>query len=170
MKLNDAYPGKYLKAGDVSETGDVFTIKGCEMEELGQGADKQIKPVLYFEDEEKGFVLNKTNFKTIVELTGQGDSDDWAGVEVTLFTTEVQFGADMVESIRVKKKVNRSPATSTKAAAATASVKESKPELDALVASSKNLGNKKATPEVEATEATEPKGETGTPDDDDPPF
>lgn len=120
MKLNDAYPGKYLKADDVSETGDIFTIASVELEELGQGAEKQVKPVVYFEEDEKGLVLNKTNFKTICEVTGQGDSDDWAGHQITLYQTEVQFGGDMVASIRVKKKVNRNPAN-TKTAAASAS-------------------------------------------------
>lgn len=123
MKLDDVFPGKYLKASEISEEGETFTISSVELEEVGQGADKQVKPVVYFEETDKGLVMNKTNFKSFAEVTGEGDSDGWPGHQVTLFATQVDFSGKSMEAIRVKKRVARTPAAAGKAASATAAAK-----------------------------------------------
>ena len=37
-----------------------------------------------------------------MKATGKEDSDDWVGEKVTLYSTEVQFGREMVEAIRIR--------------------------------------------------------------------
>jgi hypothetical protein len=104
MKLSDLFPSNYLKADDVPEEGLVVTIKGCELAELGQGKDKETKPVLAFKELEKGLVCNKTNCATIHKLTGSDNTDDWVGHKIRLITLEVDFQGNLVNSIRVSSK------------------------------------------------------------------
>jgi hypothetical protein len=104
MNINDAFPSKYLKASDLPDEGSqAFTIEKIEIEEIGRNKEK--KPVIYFEEGHKGLVCNKTNARTIAKLLGSEDSDDWTGKIISLFRAEVEFGGEMVESIRVRPKV-----------------------------------------------------------------
>lgn len=112
MKMSQMYPSKYLKADELGDQDHTFTISKIVIEELGQGAEKESKPVIYFKEIEKGFVMNKTNAGTITKITGSDDTDDWAGKKITLFATEVQFGPDMVLSIRAR--LPRAPAQTLK--------------------------------------------------------
>lgn len=100
MNINDAFPSNYLKASDLGETQPVVTIDRVEVEPVGRG--REMKPVIYFAGKQKGMVLNKTNSKKIAEIAGSPDTDDWHGVAVKLFATEVDFQGETVEAIRVK--------------------------------------------------------------------
>ncbi len=102
-KTGDMYPSRYLKASDCEDGDITLTIKEIRQERIGQGRDADDKWILFFEEEEKGLVLNKTNTNTIAKLYGD-DTDDWDGKQVTLFSTEVSFQGDMVEAIRVRSK------------------------------------------------------------------
>lgn len=116
MNINNLFPSKYLKAADLPEDEAVsYTIAKIKLEEIGK--DKDNKPVIYFQGEDKGFVANKTNCRTIASALGSDEVDDWVGKTIRLYRTEVEFQGDMVESIRVKRKpgtngskaVNQSP-------------------------------------------------------------
>lgn len=111
MKLADVFPSNYLAASDFDED-TVRTIQRVEEEILGQGKDAQKKAVIYFDEDDKGMVCNKTNFKTIASLHGD-DTDDWIGKQITLYATEVPFGDKMVMSVRVRLKAPR-PASQAK--------------------------------------------------------
>lgn len=103
MNINDAYPSKYLKASDLPEDGSqAFVIEGVSIEEIGKEREK--KPVIHFEDSGKSFVCNKTNANTIAKITGTQEMDEWVGKTINLYRAEVEFGGEMVESIRVKLK------------------------------------------------------------------
>lgn len=107
MNIDQAFPSKYLKASDLPEEGTTaFQIEDVKIEEIGK--EKQQKPVIYFQDEDKGFVVNKTNCNTIAKLLGSREMDDWKGRPIKLYRTEVQFGDEMVESIRVSIKTGKS--------------------------------------------------------------
>lgn len=101
MNINDAFPSKYLKASDLPEEGtQSFTIEKVEIEEIGR--DKERKPVIYFEEDHKGLVCNKTNARTIAKVLGTEEFTDWTGGKINLYRAEVEFQGEMVESIRVK--------------------------------------------------------------------
>jgi hypothetical protein len=106
MKVSEMYPSKWLRASDVEDGDLVLTIREVRQEEIGQGSQTDEKWVVYFEEEEKGLVLNKTNTNTIAKLYGN-DTEDWIGQPITLFATEVSFQGDMVEALRVRSKPPR---------------------------------------------------------------
>lgn len=118
-KVNKMFPSKYLKADEFTEDGQVLTIRTVKEERIGQGKDADDKWVLYFDEVEKGLVLNKTNTGIIADLYGD-DTDEWEGKLVTLYATEVQFQGEMVDAIRIKKRAPRP-------AAAAAGKKSEKP-------------------------------------------
>jgi hypothetical protein len=101
MKSGDVYPGRFLKAEDLTESDLTLTIKECKMEKFEQTGDE--KPALYFTEMDKGLIVNKTNWKRLVEETGEEDSDNWPGKKVTLTIVEAEFKGDVVSAIRIKK-------------------------------------------------------------------
>ena len=111
MKINDVYKSNYLKSSDVTETPTSYTIKDATVEQIGQNKDEKI--VIYFVGNDKGFVVNKTNAKTISKVLGSDDTDDWAGKAIKLYLAEVTFKGELVEAIRVSLK----PGSVTEAAA-----------------------------------------------------
>lgn len=98
MKRSDLFPSKYLSAADLDGREPVVTIEKVVMETLGD----ERKPVAYFKGKEKGLVLNKTNFSTIEDISGEEDTDNWAGTSVKLITVKVEFQGKRVPAIRIE--------------------------------------------------------------------
>jgi hypothetical protein len=98
--INEAFPSKYLKASDLRGTEPVVTMDHVAFEPVGQ--DKEMKAVLYFQGKDKGLVLNKTNANKITQLMQSAVTEEWQGRKIRLFATETNFGADVVECIRIK--------------------------------------------------------------------
>lgn len=99
--INDSFPSKYLKAADLEvDDGETIpvTISDIQFEEVGK--DKDMRPILYYEGEDKGIVLNKTNATNISKLYGS-ETDDWIGKKVLLGTAWVDFQGQSVEAIRI---------------------------------------------------------------------
>jgi hypothetical protein len=95
MRISAAFPSKYLRPTDLQGRQVVVKISRLEMQDVG---DKE-KPVLYFEDKEKGLVLNKTNSNTITAAYGE-ETGDWEGATIVLFETPVEFQGKRVPAIR----------------------------------------------------------------------
>ena len=105
MKLNDAFPGNWLKAADLGDDEHAVTIKEVRQEMVGQGQQAQMKLVMEFAEFEKPLVVNQTNAKMIAQVVGSDETDDWPGHRVTLYVNDaVQFGNEVVSAIRVRKK------------------------------------------------------------------
>lgn len=103
MNINNAFPSKWLKSGDLEDGDLTLTIKSVEQEEVGQGEDAEQKPIVHFQEVEKGMVLNKTNANTISSLYGP-ETDGWVGKKISLFSTEVDFGGKQTLAIRIRMK------------------------------------------------------------------
>lgn len=97
MNINKLFKSNYLKAADLEEDLTTMVIDRVEVAEFDTGE----KPVLYFEGEDRGLVLNKTNTRAIGTAYGY-ETDSWVGKRVILFTTAVDFQGSMVDAIRVK--------------------------------------------------------------------
>jgi hypothetical protein len=100
MNINSAFPSNYLKAADLGGNGRrvTVTIESVEMEDIGDTD----KPVVYFKDKKKGLVLNKTNSNMIAEIANSEETDNWTGVQVTLYSTKTDFQGRRVDAIRVE--------------------------------------------------------------------
>jgi len=97
MKVNEAFPGQYLKADDLGTARPVVTISEGKLEDIG--GDQ--KPVAYFRGKQRGLVLNKTNATHISEITGTDEMDDWAGATFALFATKTEYQGKRVPCIRI---------------------------------------------------------------------
>jgi hypothetical protein len=103
--VGDLFPSKFLKADDVEDADLTLTMKELKQEKMGpDDGEGEMKPVLYFNETEKGLVLNVTNAKVIQGLYGK-TIEKWVGQKVVLFWTEVGFKGEMKPAIRIHTKV-----------------------------------------------------------------
>ena len=68
---------KYLKAADLDKEKK-FRIKSATDEVVGMGDDKEHRLVLWFTNDERGLVLNRTNIRILREAFGDA-VDSWVG-------------------------------------------------------------------------------------------
>ena len=81
----------------------VVTIKSAGLENVtGQGGKKEECLVVHFHQNEKPLICNVTNSKAIEKVSGSGYIEDWTGVAIELYTTEVQAFGESIEAVRVK--------------------------------------------------------------------
>jgi len=106
MNIDQAFPSNYLKAADIEED-TTLTIGSVTLETIGEDE----RPIVHFDNNDKGLVLNKTNASTIKGLYGK-DTDDWTGKKITLFATEVDYQGKQTMAIRIRM---RAPKTATPA-------------------------------------------------------
>lgn len=99
MKGNDFFSGKSLKAEDLNGHEPVVTIAKVTTQTFDDGSRK---PIIHFEGKEKTLVCNRTNWNSIVEITGEEDSDNWTGCKIKLITARVDFQGKRVPAIRVE--------------------------------------------------------------------
>lgn len=102
VKIGDVFPSRYLKAADLGTAQPVVVIQSVKIEDMGEGRNKESKPVLYFAGKEKGLVCNKTNSFNLAKITGSDDTDGWKGHSIQLYTAEVEAFGEMVDAIRVR--------------------------------------------------------------------
>jgi len=96
-KLNEIFTGAYLKAPDLQGKTVTVTIEKAEVVEFDEGH----KVVVRFVGKEKAMVCNKTNSNIIAEVTGEDDTDRWAGHSICLTEKKVEFQGKLVPAIRV---------------------------------------------------------------------
>ena len=101
----------YLGAWDIPENSDlVLTIKSVAQEEVkGESGRSDECMVIRFEDAKKPMICNITNAKVISKIANSKYVEEWAGVRIALYATEVQFGRSMVDAIRVREYAPKLP-------------------------------------------------------------
>lgn len=121
-KVSEMLPSSYLKQSDIGD-GKLFTIKNFKRENLApEGEIPEFKWVMFFNEAEKGVVMNSTNIQLCEKIFGSDDTDDWLGKRIVLYVDDnVSFGGKIVGGIRVRK---------PKSAAAAESVAAPKPVVD----------------------------------------
>ena len=106
MKGSDVFPSRWLKAEDIAAQGDVtLTIAEVSMQTLKNPQTKkdEEKPGIFWEEDLKPLLVNKTNWTLISDIVGSDESNDWIGHRITLFVMEVESFGDIVQAIRVRK-------------------------------------------------------------------
>lgn len=103
MRMSQAFPTKYINAGDLQKQRHTLTIANIVMEE---GIDK---PIIYFHGRQKGLACNKTNAMMIASLYGD-ETNNWIGQKVELYEAQVMFDNKFVPAIRVQAPAPEMPA------------------------------------------------------------
>jgi hypothetical protein len=91
--VSELYPPKWVKAADLGGRAASVKIAGVAVESFRQpdGSSKQAA-VLAFEGKTKRLILNKTQCKQLVEITGSERFEDWLGRAVNLAPATAQNG------------------------------------------------------------------------------
>jgi hypothetical protein len=89
---------RFLRAEDLPQD-KVLCVKSVTEEPIG--IDRQKKLVVRFTTESKGLVLIRTNNRTIRGAYGD-DTAGWIGKLIVLFRTQVDFGGELVDGVRVR--------------------------------------------------------------------
>jgi hypothetical protein len=114
----ELYPSRWLSAADC-ETPIVAKIDRCVVELIGQASKAERKPVIYFHgDRLKPLIVNKTNYDTLVALTGREDTDEWDGAVVELFAIDVNGPNGPTRGVRVRRPRKPAPKPAPRPAAA----------------------------------------------------
>ena len=101
MLLASAYDqSKYFKAADIPQEKKL-RIKDVTEEEIGVGRDKERKPCVWFTNDTRGLVLNRTNNRTLRGAFGDA-CDGWKGKIIVVFPTQDDFRGRMVPVLRVR--------------------------------------------------------------------
>lgn len=106
MRMNDAFPSKFLKAADLNGVAVKVVISSVTFEDIGDDAEK---PVMRFEGKAKGLVLNITNAKMVEAYHGE-EMDNWAGKQIELYPTKTSFRGEVVDCLRIRVEAPPPPA------------------------------------------------------------
>lgn len=83
MNISSVLPSHFYRTCDIRFCELKLQISHVGMVDLGS----EHKPILYFEDRDKGLLLDNINAKAIAEEYGP-DTNEWEGRVISLFVTE----------------------------------------------------------------------------------
>ena len=103
MKTSELTSSKYLKKEDFPQPA-LVTIKDVRKENVALPSQpKKERGVIYFNEYDKGMVLNSTNLKRAEKAAGSDDTQDWVGKKLVVYVDEeVEFGGEIVGGLRVR--------------------------------------------------------------------
>tara|TARA_R100000808_G_scaffold19628_1_gene42535 strand:+ start:2782 stop:3111 length:330 start_codon:yes stop_codon:yes gene_type:complete len=90
-RASEISPTPHLSAADFDGEMALTMKFVSNAVKVGSGEDADFKHVLYFEELERGLVLNTTNRVTIAGMYGQ-KVVDWKGKKVTIYPTTTSIG------------------------------------------------------------------------------
>ena len=96
---NEYFPPKYERATDWNAPRQL-TFTRIVTEKMRDGSQK---PVAYFKETSKGFVLNKTNVEFLKTLSRSDNPDDCCGLVVILAPVEIEFNGEPTKALRFRK-------------------------------------------------------------------
>jgi hypothetical protein len=94
---------KYLKQDDIGD-GQLFTVKGFKRENVApEGEAVENKYIMFFDEAEKGLVMNSTNIQLAERAFGSDETDDWIGKKIVAYVDpNVSYGGKIVGGIRLR--------------------------------------------------------------------
>ena len=104
MKVTQAFEGNFIQALHLIDGDASMTIKSVDDPNTVKAADKKLidKPIVRFEETDKGFILNKTNARAIGLAYGN-EMTGWTGKKITIYATTCEsFGEKNVPCVRVR--------------------------------------------------------------------
>lgn len=107
--VNPSYIGAYSLEENGEYKNKVVTITKLEKLPV-QGADGKVEDcVVASLKDEKPFILNKTNLKTIEAVAGTPDVDKWAGLRIELTVKRVRAFNETTDVLRIVPKAPALP-------------------------------------------------------------
>jgi len=103
MKVSHLTQSKYLKHQDL-DGPKLLTVRGIKLENVAfKGEPEEKKGVMYFEELDKGLVLNKTNLKLAEKVFDSDDTDDWIGRQIVLYVRDdIEYAGEIVSGLRLR--------------------------------------------------------------------
>ena len=104
FKVHEMKDSKFLKKEDAG-AGILVTIRSIDRENVAkEGAEPDMKYVMFFEETDKGMVLNMTNAQACqMACGGAEDTDDWIGHKVVLYNDpNVSYAGKITGGIRLR--------------------------------------------------------------------
>ena len=94
----------YLSKEDVGEDGVILTIKGFKEEQIEGDDGLENKIVMYFHENYKPMIINRTNSQLIQIATSARTTGEAVGKEIVVYCDPtVGFGGKITGGIRIKK-------------------------------------------------------------------
>jgi hypothetical protein len=100
LLASDYDKSRFLKVDDF-DGEKKFRIKTVSEEAVGAGANKEKKLVVWFTNDERGLVLNKTNNRVLRGAFGD-DTAGWTGKIVIVFAMPTEMAGKIVQGLRVR--------------------------------------------------------------------
>lgn len=93
---------KFLKKDDITRD-TLVTIKRVENENAGTEEAPENKPCLYFQELDKGMILNWTNLQAAADACGSEMTEDWPGKQVVLYVDpNVSYQGKRTGGLRIR--------------------------------------------------------------------
>ena len=94
---------QYLGGYSIEGEDKTLTIKKVVTEKV-QGTSGRAEDcmVIYFEEESKGMICNKTNAKTITKVHGTPYIEEWTGKKIVLGTEKVSAFGETTDALRIR--------------------------------------------------------------------
>ena len=104
-KISEMLPSSYLKQSDFDENGFIVTVKSVEHKNIARDDEAEdLKWIIFFEEYEKGMVLNSTNIQALGKACNSDDTDDWMGKAVVVYVDpNVGYAGKTTGGLRIKR-------------------------------------------------------------------
>jgi len=99
---SEAFPSRFLKPVDLNGQPCILEMKEVKREPVKFNGKEETKHVLYFAGTGKALILNATNWDSIVDITGEDDSDNWAPHIIEVYPTTTDVRGIETDCIRVR--------------------------------------------------------------------
>ena len=106
-KRDDVFPSRFLKCADLNGKPVVVTIESAPIETLKNGKGEESKTVLYFRKTKKALPLNRVNWDSVCDITGEADTENWPDHRIELFPTTTEMKGETVPCIRIRAPAQR---------------------------------------------------------------
>ncbi len=102
-KVSEMLSSKYLKTADIPDPV-IVTFRAIKQVNIArEDDDPEYKWIAFFEEYEKGMVLNSTNLHVAEKLLASDDTDNWIGQEIILWADpNVQYKGELVGGLRFR--------------------------------------------------------------------
>ena len=100
--FNPDYLGAYSLAPDYRDIIVTIDYVRQDVEVIDQNGKKSPCMVAYFVENCKPMILNVTNSKVLVKLSGSEFIQKWSGMKVQIFVAKVKVAREQVDALRIR--------------------------------------------------------------------